>query len=370
MEHLRREAAMRITIVLPAYYNFPIGGYHVHYTYANLLQRRGHKVSLVFPRRQQVVDSFEATARGIAWVVKTRLRNRPLISTLPLERGVSVTLVPTLAARWLPRADILVATGWTTAEALDTTPRHLGRKVYIVYDYEHLMSASPEIRCRIRQTYRMGAVMVATSSAVRDVILASGGAPAAQIPCGIDFASFGMDLPPQQRATHTVGFPLRPETFKGAADAIAACSLLRDIYGERLRATAFGTHEMALPSWIRWLRSPSQAALRQFYNEQSVFMLPSHYEGWGLPGVEAMTCGAALVATDNGGSRDYAIAGKTAMVVPPGQPSSLADAVRVMFDDNALRIRLALAGHEQVQQYDWNTAADRLEQVMLTVARS
>lgn len=83
-----------------------------------------------------------------------------------------------------------------------------------------------------------------------------------------------------------------------------------------------------------------------------------------------MTCGAALVVTDNGGSRDYAIAGKTAMVVPPGQPFGLAEAVRTLFDDNALRIRLALAGREQVQQYDWNTAADRLEQVMLTVARS
>jgi L-malate glycosyltransferase len=361
---------MRITIVLPAYYNFPIGGYHVHYTYANLLRKRGHDVSLVFPRLQQVVDRFESTVRGLAWVAKTRVRNRPLISTLPLERGVRVKLVPTLAAHWLPRADILVATSWTTAEALDAMPVHTGRKVYIVYDYEHLMSASSEIRRRMQQTYRMGFAMVATSSAVRDMIHMSGGVPAAQIPCGIDFVSFGMDLPPKQRATHTVGFPLRKEAFKGAADAIAASALLRDIYGERLRVTAFGTPEMALPSWIRWLRSPSQAQLRQFYNEQSVFMLPSHYEGWGLPGVEAMTCGAALVVTDNGGSRDYAIAGKTAMVVPPGQPFGLAEAVRTLFDDNALRIRLALAGREQVQQYDWNTAADRLEQVMLTVATS
>ena len=52
---------MKITFVLPAYYNFPIGGYHVHYQYANLLARMGHDVTIVFPRSLTGPDNLKAT---------------------------------------------------------------------------------------------------------------------------------------------------------------------------------------------------------------------------------------------------------------------------------------------------------------------
>jgi L-malate glycosyltransferase len=361
---------MRIVIALPGYANFPIGGYHVHYQYANLLSRKAHDVTVVFPRyliaSLGFVGRLKADLRTALWALDLRLRNRPLIGSFALDDAVRVRFVPNLTGNSLPSADVLIATSWHTAEAMADAPLRCGRKFYIVYDYEYWMTVEPQTRARIEQTYRQDFKIIATSSIVSETVRQHGGKPVAQIPCGIDFDAFGVDIAPADRQPLHVGFPARDEPFKGAHDAIVAASLLRDRFGDRLRVAAFGRQRLEyMPDWIEWHQYPSQQVLREFYNTQSVFMFPSHFEGWGLPGVEAMACGAALVTADNGGSRDYAINGETALVVPPMQPARLADAVETLLNDESLRLQLALSGNAFVQRYSWSDSADRLEETLL-----
>jgi len=281
-----------------------------------------------------------------------------------MNANVKVRLVPDLSARNLPSADVLIATAWQTAEALADAPTRSGRKFYIVYDYEFFMTEPLTIRERMARTYRGDFTIVATSSAVWDTVEGCGGRAEAKIVCGLDFNSFGLDVLPENRTPLTLGFPMRATTFKGAIDAIKAASLLRERYGERLCVTAFGTNRMDLPEWINWLQYPSQPELRKFYNQQSVFLLPSHYEGWGLPAVEAMACGAALVTADNGGSRDYAFHEDTALVAPIKRPDLLAEGVARLFEDNSFRIKLAHSGHSFVQRFRWETAGQQLEDLL------
>lgn len=356
---------MKIIIVLPAYYDTPIGGYHVQYQYANLLSRRGHDVTIVFPQSLHPSQSLKSKINASLWALRLRSQNRPLISSFSLDAKVKVRLSRDVSSGSLPRSDALVATAWQTAEALVDAPTRCGRKFYVVYDYEHLMTAAPDIRDRIEATYQMPFRMVATSKVVADTIRRCGGEPVANVPCGLDFDSFGLDVPPSQRQQLTLGFPARAEAFKGAAVAVAAATQLRARYGNSFRCAAFGSDRMDLPDWIEWHQRPSQAQLRQFYNAQSVFMVPSHFEGWGLPGAEALACGAALVTTDNGGCRDYAMDGQTALVVAPQTPGDLADATAKLFEDDSLRQRLASAGHAFVQRYTWAGATDALERVLV-----
>ena len=60
-----------------------------------------------------------------------------------------------------------------------------------------------------------------------------------------------------------------------------------------------------------------QAALGREYDAARVFAVGSWFEGFCQPGLEALACGTPLVTTDNGGCREYAIDGETALVVPP-----------------------------------------------------
>lgn len=361
---------MRVVIALPAYANVPIGGYSVQYHYASLLAARGHDVTIVFPRNLDIRRTVRSHVGTKLWAMQLRRHNRPLIGSLRLDRRVKIRLIHDLSPASLPSADILIATAWQTAEVMAEAPRRCGRKLYVVYDHEHLMTADRETRDRIEATYRLPFAKISTSSVVATTIRRCGGEPVANVPCGIDFTSFGIDTPNNQRERLTVAFPARTELFKGTADAIAAASLLRDRYGDRLRCQAFGSQKVNLPDWIQWHAYPSQAELRRLYNAQSVFMVPSHYEGWGLPGAEALASGAALVTTDNGGCLDYAVDGQTALVVPPKDPVRLAEAVAKLFDDEVLRQKLAWAGNSFVQRYSWTNAVDRLEEVLTSALAS
>jgi glycosyltransferase involved in cell wall biosynthesis len=97
------------------------------------------------------------------------------------------------------------------------------------------------------------------------------------------------------------------------------------------------------------------------YNRTRVFVQASYHEGFGLTPVEAMACGAALVTTDCGGSRDYAFPDETAIVVPTGDAFAIADAVDGLLDDETRRIALAESGGRLVRTFRWERTSELLE---------
>ena len=156
---------MKITIALPSYSNQRIGGYAVHYTYANMLAELGHRVTIVFPRYLDPSAGIRARIKTPIWAASLRLKNRPLLP-FPIAPSVKIRFLRNLAPDALPDGDVLVATAWQTAEAMEEAPARCGRKFYIVYDYEHLMTASPTIAARIRRTYGLNYRLISTSSIV------------------------------------------------------------------------------------------------------------------------------------------------------------------------------------------------------------
>jgi len=80
--------------------------------------------------------------------------------------------------------------------------------------------------------------------------------------------------------------------------------------------------------------------------------------------MEAMACGAALVTYDNGGCRDYARDGETALVARRRDVDDLADSLARLVADGALRRRIGGAGRELVtRSFDWDAAVERLERL-------
>jgi len=78
--------------------------------------------------------------------------------------------------------------------------------------------------------------------------------------------------------------------------------------------------------------------------------------------VEAMSRGMAVVATTAGGTPEAITDGETGLLVPPGDPGALADAVRRLAVDDALRLRLGLAAARVARErFDVGSYIDRLE---------
>jgi glycosyltransferase involved in cell wall biosynthesis len=111
---------------------------------------------------------------------------------------------------------------------------------------------------------------------------------------------------------------------------------------------------------VRFVTGISDAELVAELRSAEAAVVPSLYEGFSLPAVEAMACGTPLVATTGGALPEVAGRdGETALLVPPGDAGALADAVGRLLDDAALRARLGAAGRDRVlARFTWRAAAE------------
>jgi glycosyltransferase involved in cell wall biosynthesis len=103
----------------------------------------------------------------------------------------------------------------------------------------------------------------------------------------------------------------------------------------------------------------SDEALARLYGEAQVAVVPSLYEGFSLPAIEAMSCGVAVVATTGGALPEVVgTSGETGLLVPPNDPGALALAIGQLLDDPVLRAKLGAAGRERViHRFTWQVTA-------------
>jgi glycosyltransferase involved in cell wall biosynthesis len=123
--------------------------------------------------------------------------------------------------------------------------------------------------------------------------------------------------------------------------------------------------ELGLSDAITFVSGVPEQRIIELYSEAELAVVPSLYEGFSLPAIEAMSCGVPLVATTGGALPE--VVGKdneTAFVVPPGDSEALANRIRTALDDPELRARIGAAGRERViSRWTWrHTAEGTIEQ--------
>ena len=107
--------------------------------------------------------------------------------------------------------------------------------------------------------------------------------------------------------------------------------------------------------------------LRALYRGARAFVYPSRYEGFGIPPLEAMACGAAVIATRTGAIPDYA--GDAALLVNPGDVGALRDALARLLRDAPLRRDLRLRAAERAAHYRWEASAATMTRLFEEAAR-
>jgi len=153
--------------------------------------------------------------------------------------------------------------------------------------------------------------------------------------------------------------------WKGVSDGVEAFARAKARH-PALRLVGFGVKapRRALP-YDEFFENLPQPRLAWLYSRCPVYCCPSWDEGLGMPSMEAMACGAALCTYDNGGSRDYAIDERTALVAPRRDVDALAGALSRLAEDEALRGRLGRQGRELIAtRFDWERATARLEALL------
>jgi MMP alpha-(1->4)-mannosyltransferase len=117
---------------------------------------------------------------------------------------------------------------------------------------------------------------------------------------------------------------------------------------------------LGLEHAVEFVSGVAQERIIELYAEAQVAVVPSLYEGFSLPAIEAMACGVPLVAT-TGGALPEVVGpdGEAALSVPTNDPSALALAIGRLLDDAELRARIGEAGRDRVlDRFTWRRSAE------------
>jgi glycosyltransferase involved in cell wall biosynthesis len=218
---------------------------------------------------------------------------------------------------------------------------------------------------------RIPRILTVSSSSKRDIVDQYGvGAHQLEVvPIGADHTHFRPRpeigrIPGRIMTTASADVP-----FKGLLPLVEAVAKLRTERAEahlvvvgRLRAespAAAAIERLQLSDAVTFEAAVSNDRMVELYAEASVAVVPSLYEGFSLPAVEAMACGVPLVTT-TGGALPEVVGedGVTGLLVPPGDPGALAQAIDTIMAEPELAARLSAAGRRRVlQHFTWQTCA-------------
>lgn len=124
--------------------------------------------------------------------------------------------------------------------------------------------------------------------------------------------------------------------------------------------------ELQLGEAVRFLGPVPADDLPALYSLATLFVLPSLYEGFGMPVLEAMACGTPVVCTDVSSLPE--IVGDAALLVPVGDPQALADAMERCLNDDDLRAEMSRRGLRQAARFSWAETARKTLGVYTSLA--
>jgi len=119
--------------------------------------------------------------------------------------------------------------------------------------------------------------------------------------------------------------------------------------------------ELGLTDHVEFVSGVSDDRIVELYSEATVAVVPSLYEGFSLPAIEAMSCGVPLVASTGGALPEVVgTDGETAIHVPPGDVEALVTEVGEVLRHPEVRATVGAAGRRRVQDnFSWRITAER-----------
>jgi len=336
------------------------GGIRVVFEYANQLRLKGHKVAIVAPIGpiRDVLASVTFKER-----FKNRLRvmfSKPSVDWFSVKTPIKS--VPSLSEKYIPNADAIIATWWKTAEWVNTYSPNKGEKFYLVQGYE--IWGGP--REKVISTYKMPLKKIAVSSWIKEMLGRIGEESYGPILNGVNFNQFYNE----NKVVHNpirIGMLYSQTNLKGSGDGVRAFEIAKKKYPD-IKLVMYGRSwpGLEVPEDTEFHYNPPQEKLRDIYSSCDIWISPSWYEGFGLPAAEAMACKCAVISTDTGAIREYALPGETALISPPRDPEALAQELITLLDDREKLERISFAGYSKIREFTWERATEQLEAFLIS----
>lgn len=167
----------------------------------------------------------------------------------------------------------------------------------------------------------------------------------------------------------------RLEKFKGVDDLVKAMpAIIAKLPNARLHIVGDGSYakelkklatKIGVAETVKFYGYVGNKKLEYEYRNCSLFILPSTWpETFGKVGVEAMSAGKPVVATDVGGVRDWLRDGQNGFVVPPGNPDQLAEKIIKILSDKKLAVKMSKNAVETSKEFSIEKMAVNIEKII------
>lgn len=350
---------MRISWVLPeAEY---AGGTRVIAIYCEHLMARGHEVVVIStPRRASPLRRrIRTLLREGRWLPKAERRPTYFDET-DIDHRVLDSVRPVRDSD-VPDGDLVIATWWETAPAVNALSASKGKKVYLMQDY-----GAPGMELEdLIPTWRLPLYMITISQYLVDLMHEHvGKIPVDLVANSVDAEQF--HAPPRGKSeVPTVGFLYRTEWVKGSDLVLKAVEIARKEIPE-LRLVAYGPRDKPggrpPPDGMDYRVFPTNDELKYIYASCDAWLFASRTEGFGLPILEAMACRTPVIATPAGAAPELVSAEGGGVLVDHESPEQIArEIVRFCKMDESEWKLISDAALKTTVSYTWNDAADRFE---------
>ncbi len=311
--------------------NLPFGGVRVILEYVDRLAERGYRVFLL-TRRPQYSDWF------------------------PLR----VPVVP--KEHWEQTLNDVEAVVFSQHELYNHIPaRHGLKRIFLA---QHFFSDAGD-QTRAHRTFSdLSVTLVSVSRHVRDAVESEMNRSSLLIHSGVNRDLFH-PRPELKRVASgpKILFCYSANPLKGAEHGMEVMKRIKeDQPNVQLRMFGFGLRPKAEFDF-EYFRLPEQEALARLYADSDVFLSTSRSEGFGLPCLEAMASGCAVVSTRNGGNADFCVHGENALLCDYGDTDEMARLAAGLLYDADLQARLTERGLETALRFSWDRSVDRMEEV-------
>jgi glycosyltransferase involved in cell wall biosynthesis len=231
--------------------------------------------------------------------------------------------------------------------ALDAVDRRMWRR------YKHVFVPSEEVRRRVQKAR-----------------LVPGG-PLEVLPPGVDLEWFSDDGGPREEFLLYTGrikwwknielaiAGLAEAQRRGGSPSLVIAGTVDRFGDDYLRALQ--TQARDLP--VRFEIDPTHERLRDLYRRCRALVFPTPNEDFGIVPLEAMACGAPVIAVDNGGPRETVVPGATGWLVAP-TPADFARAMLEATGSNGSAAAMRLPARQRAMEFSWDRFVTRVDDVM------
>ena len=129
----------------------------------------------------------------------------------------------------------------------------------------------------------------------------------------------------------------------------------KDYFADELEKYSAGSER------IEFVRDPSDEKLAELYSTAKIFVFPSRLEGFGLPGLEAMSVGTPIIAARAGSLPE--VFGEAAEYFDPNSVSDLAETITKLWNNKEQQKKLVELGYEQIKKYSWQKMAGEIRKI-------